>query len=319
MDLRSALKSVSPEGLLSRLPNPRETIISAIDRLPVAREAAYPFVPGETVSAAVAAVSEVVGGGMSATVEYLADAATPGGGYESYFEAVTALAEAGLSTGQDLLVDLRELGLVEDEGALPETTEVARTLAVAASAVGMNITFCGLPHALIDDGLAVHQELVGDFPLTGVTLAAALHRTEADCFDVAALKGRVRLIKREGQEAVGVAFTRAADVDKAYVRCLRILMSGGAHAAIATHDRRLVDIGQALAIRSDRAMGEYSFQFRRGVAGDIATELRESGESVNVLVPYGPQWANYMATKIQVNPAAVGQAARAAVRGGAGQ
>lgn len=319
MDLRSALKSVSPEGLLSRLPNPRETIISAIDRLPVAREASYPFVPGETVAAAVGAVSEVVADGMSATVEYLADVTAPGSGYQQYVETIAALAEAGLAAGQDLLVDLRELGLVEDEGSLPAVIDLAATLSASAAAVGMSLTLGGVPHALVDDALAAHQELVGDFPMTGVTLAAALHRTEADCFDVAALKGRVRLVKRESQEAVGVAFTKAADVDKAYVRCLRILMSGGAHAAIATHDRRLVDIGQALAIRSDRAQGEYSFQFRRGVAADIAQELRESGESVSVLVPYGPHWAAYMATRIQVNPAAVGQAARAAVKGGVGQ
>ncbi|MGV1003273.1 MAG: hypothetical protein ACOYEV_00600 [Candidatus Nanopelagicales bacterium] len=316
MDLKAALKSLSPEGWLSRLPNPRDTIISAIDRLPVAREAAYPFVPGETVDAMVAAVAETTALGLRVAVEYLPAGAPPS--RQIYPEAITELVAADQAAGSELVIDLAELGLagVDD---VPAVTAAAGDLCAAADAAGMTVMIAALPHALVDDGLAVHQELLQSYPSTGATLAAALHRTEADCFDMAALNSRVRLIKREGPDAVGVAFSKPGDVDKAYVRCLRILMSGRANAIIATHDRRLVEIGRALAIRSDRARGEYAFQFRRGLAIDVATELCEDGETVSVLVPFGPDWATYMADNIHLHPAAVTQAARAAVKGGAAQ
>lgn len=315
MDLKAALKSVSPEGLLARLPNPRDTIIFAFDRLPVAREAAYPFVPGETVAAAVAAVAETAAEGLCAAVEYLPEPAGEPPAAEVYPQVVAELAASDLTGSSELVVDLAELGLGGPED-VAQVTAAAAGLCTSAEEAGMMVTLAALPHALVDDGLAVHQELIERFPRTGVTLAAALHRTEADCFDMAALNSRVRLIKRQGPEAVGVAFGKPGDVDKAYVRCLRILMSGRANPLVATHDRRLIEIGRALAIRSDRDQGEYAFQFRRGVATEMALELREDGESVSVLVPFGPDWATYITDNIQLHPAAVGQAARAAVKGG---
>ena len=48
-------------------------------------------------------------------------------------------------------------------------------------------------------------------------------------------------------------------------------------------------------------------------------DLVQAGETVSVLVPYGPDWASYVATRISLNPAAVERAARAAVTRGSGQ
>jgi proline dehydrogenase len=307
------------DGHLVRQARPgRDSLIAALDRISVAREAVTPFVPGETVASAVSAVTEAMDAGMSASLMFLPPPNVPGASLLSYMQVIEALDADSLTDGTDLTVDLAELGL-DGPGSVDHVLSETAALCGAATAVGMTVTFAGVAHGLVDDALMIHSELVASYPSTGVTLAAALHRTEADCFDVAALGARVRLIKRESSEAVGVAFTKPADVDKAYVRCLRILLSGRSHAIIATHDHRLIDIGGALAIRSDRAQGEYEFQFRRGVAGDTAAELLAAGESVSQLIPYGPDWANYMATRITLNPAAVGQVARAAVNRGAGQ
>jgi proline dehydrogenase len=256
--------------------------------------------------------------GMAASLMFLPPADVVGASMLSYMQAIEALDADHVADGTDLTVDLVELGL-EGPDSVQAVISEAAALCGAAAAAGMTVTFAGVAHGLIDDALLVHAELVGSYPTTGITLAAALHRTEADCFDVAALGARVRLIKRESHESAGVAFAKPADVDKAYVRCLRILLSGRSHAIIATHDRRLIDIGGALAIRSDRAQGEYEFQFRRGLAGDTATELLAAGETVSQLIPYGPDWANYMATRINLSPSAVSQVARAAVHRGAGQ
>ena len=59
-------------------------------------------------------------------------------------------------------------------------------------------------------------------------LQAYLRRTEGDCRDLAGPGSRVRLCKGAYSEPESVAFQRRAEVDRAYVRCLKVLMPGAA-------------------------------------------------------------------------------------------
>ncbi len=290
----------------------RKSIVAAIDRIPAARLAVSPFVPGETIGAAVAAVHHVLAAGMAASVTYLPPTDAGGGARLAYLQAVEALDSDGVAEGADLTVDLAALGLGSSSQEAV-TTDVAAVCA-AATAVGMTVTFAGLAHGLVDAALLVHRAVLTTFPDVGITIAANLHRSEADCLDLASVGSRVRLIKREAVEPASVAFTRGPEVDKAYVRCMRILMATGARTIVATHDSRLIEIAAALAERSDREPGHYSFQFRLGVTPERAEELVAAGSTVSVLVPYGPDWATYMARRIAMKPSAVGQVARAVVR-----
>jgi proline dehydrogenase len=120
-------------------------------------------------------------------------------------------------------------------------------------------------------------------------------------------------VRQEAGEAEGLAFAAGHEVDKAYVRCAKLLMAAGARTVIATHDPRLIEIATALAVRSDREPGHYSFQFRLGVRPDAAAELVSTGERVGILVPFGPDWARYMSRRIALKPNSIGQAARAAL------
>ena len=52
---------------------------------------------------------------------------------------------------------------------------------------------------------------------------------------------RVRLCKGAYNEPESVAFQDKHDVDKSYVRCLKVLMAGQGYPMVATHDPRLVD------------------------------------------------------------------------------
>lgn len=300
-------------SVLRRLPS-RESILAAIDRIPVAREAVSPFVPGETVAAAVSAVGDVVAAGMSASVTYLPAADAEGTCLLAYMQAIEALDEDHAAEGNDLTVDLVALGLGEASRASVAADVAA--LCGATTRAGMTVTFAGLPASAVDDALAIHRDLVADHPDLGFTVAANLFRSEGDCLDLSAVGSRVRLIKREANESVAVAFTRPNEVDKAYVRCMRILMARGARTIVATHDARLIEIAAALAERSDRDPGHYSYQFRLGVIAERATELVAAGSSVSILVPYGPDWATYMSRRIALKPSSVSQVARAAVQRG---
>ncbi|MGB8020211.1 MAG: proline dehydrogenase family protein [Candidatus Nanopelagicales bacterium] len=297
-------------AVLKRLPG-RQEIVAAIERMPVAREAVSPFVAGETVGAAVAAVGQVVAAGMTASVAYLPAAGTGETALLAYMQTIEALDDDNLAEGSDLTVDLVALGL--GAGSTPAVVSIdVAALCSAATAVGMTITFAGLSHDLVDDALWIRAQLAHKYPDLGVTIAANLLRSEGDCLDLARAGVRVRLIKREANEPVGVAFTKPNEVDKAYVRCMRILMETGATTIVATHDSRLIEIAASVAQRSERAQ-HYSFQFRRGVIAERAAELVASGSQVSILVPFGPDWASYMSRRIALKPSAVSQVARAAV------
>ncbi len=297
-------------GVLKRVAN-RDTFVSAIDQSPAARGAITPFVPGETVASAVAAVQGVEAAGMSASVAYLPDPQALVSCLLVHMQTIDALDSANLAEGADLIVDLVALGLTRvDPTSI--TTDLA-ILCAAAEEVGMTVTLAGAAHEHLDATLSIHAALAGDHPDLGVTIAANLLRSEADCGDLARAGARVRLVRQESPEVQGLAFTDRHEVDKAYVRCAKLLMALGARTVIATHDPRLIEIATALAVRCDCEPGHYSFQFRLGVRAAAAAELVSNGSQVSVLVPFGPDWANYMSRRIALKPSALGQAARAVV------
>ena len=85
-------------GLLKRIPN-RDSIASAIDQLPATRSAVSPFVPGETVAAAVSVVEDVHPAGMSASVAYLPDPPTLASCRLVHMQTIEALDSADLAAG----------------------------------------------------------------------------------------------------------------------------------------------------------------------------------------------------------------------------
>jgi proline dehydrogenase len=291
----------------------REDLAGTLERVPAARGAVSPFVAGESVASAVAAVGEVMGRGMAASVLYLPLQDSQGAARVADMQVISALDDEDLSDGTDLILDLVALGLGRTSSEALATDVAA--VCSAASKVGMSVTLAGLSHDHVPVALRLRAELADEFPALGVTLGANLLRTEADCLDLAAAGARVRLVKREAPEDSGVAFTKAHDVDKSYVRCLRTLMSG-ARTVVATHDQRLIEIAAALAERSDRDPGHYTYQFPRGLLDDLAAELVAAGAPISILVPFGPDWPTYVATRLALTPGAVGQAVRAATGGG---
>jgi proline dehydrogenase len=297
-------------GVLRRLPSV-DAVSSAIDRLPAARQAASPFVAGDSVASAVAGVAEAMAAGMTASVLYLPTAQARGAARLVHMQVIEALSGQDLSEGNDLAVDLGDLGLGRGIDGDALQSELA-ALCSAAGAAGMTVTFMGLRHPHVGEALAVFSDLVDSFPDLGFTVAANLLRSEGDCIDLADWGARVRLIRREWAEPGHVAFTAAHDIDRAFVRCARVLIGGGARVVVSAHDPTLVEITSALVLRDEAGPDRHSHQFRRGLVGEQAAELAATGGAVAVLVPFGPDWPTYVAHHITPTLSTLGQAARAA-------
>ncbi len=289
----------------------RDAVLSVLARSPITRAAVSPFIAGEGVQDAARAAQDILLAGMAVSVQRLGDPAGKDPALPSHLATIAALAEAGVSEGADLLVDL--VGL--QRGRLSDPVGLSADLAQlceAAAGAGMTVTLADVAADQVDTGLLLQASLGGAHPDLGLTVSANLLRSEADCGDLARAGARVRLV-REAPAESGLAFTDRHDVDKAYVRCVRVLMAEGARPIIASDDRRLLEIGTALAVRSDREPGSYSFQFRLGIRPQAAADLVATGSTVSVVVPFGPDWSSYVSRQVGVTPGSVGRALRAVV------
>lgn len=292
-----------PLLLLARSDRVKDLVTS----LPVSSGVVSRYVPGESVESAVAAVEELAGSGLCVTLDYLGEDTLDPGQAEAtaaaYVDLLTALAARGLSGRAEVSVKLTAVGLVLPERGERLALENARAICRAARNAGTTVTLDMEDHTTTDANLRVLRELRKDFPETGAVLQAYLKRTEADCADLAVEGSRVRLCKGAYSEPATVAYQSRLDVDRSYVRCLRVLMEGSGYPMVATHDPRLVGIAEALARRNGREPGSYEFQMLYGVRPEEQRRLAEAGETVRVYVPYGQQWYGYLMRRLAERPA----------------
>jgi proline dehydrogenase len=111
------------------------------------------------------------------------------------------------------------------------------------------------------------------------------------------------LCKGAYKEPQSVAYQRKDEVDKSYVRCLKVLMQGEGYPMLATHDPRLIALGGELA--KDRVQGSYEYQMLYGIRPTEQERLAKEGETVRVYVPYGDEWYGYFMRRLAERPANV--------------
>lgn len=276
-----------------------------VTTLPLSSGIVRGYVPGETVRDAIAAAERLAADGLDTTIDHLGEDTVEEtqatAAVQAYRVLLDRIADAGLGRRVEVSVKLSALGLrLEDGEAI--ALENARRICRAAAGAGTTVTVDMEDHTLTDSTLAVVAALREDFPGTGAVLQAHLHRTEADCRALAGAGSRVRLCKGAYDEPAEVAFTDPADVDRSFVRCLKVLMSGDGYPMVATHDPRLVEIAVALASRYGRAPGTYEFQMLHGVRPAEQRRLAADGERVRVYLPYGEEWYGYLMRRLAERP-----------------
>jgi proline dehydrogenase len=283
-----------------------------VDAAPVSRSVVRRFVAGAATDDAIRVARELADDGLAVSLDHLGEDTLTGeqavAVRDEYVSLLSRLGAAGLTPGAEVSVKLSALGQkVDDRMAY----EHARAICTAAAAAGTTVTLDAEDHTTTDSTLEILAELRKDFPATGAVLQAYLRRTEADCRELSTTGSRVRLCKGAYAEPESVAFQSALDVDKSYVRCLNILMSGDGYPMVATHDPRLVAIAEDRARWFDRSTDEYEFQMLYGVRPDEQARLAADGQTVRVYVPYGDRWYGYLMRRLAERPSNVAFFARA--------
>ena len=295
--LREALLRVSRSGAMK----------SVITRAPITKGVVERYVAGETTEDALRVTRTLADANLTVTIDHLGEDTTKvaqaTATTEAYLELLARLSDAGLADIAEVSVKLSAIG--QQLGAEGESiaTENARLICAAAAEAGTTVTIDMEDHTTTDSTLFVVRALRRDYPWVGAVLQAYLFRTEDDCRELATEGSRIRLCKGAYAEPDSVAYADAAEVDKAYVRCLKILMAGAGYPMVATHDPRLVEIAVALAEREQRAKDTFELQMLYGIRPSEQARLAKLGHTVRVYVPYGTDWYGYLVRRLAEKPA----------------
>jgi proline dehydrogenase len=277
-----------------------------VSTMPVSAGIVRSYVPGETTASVVDATAEQAEAGIRVTLDFLGedtlDVEQADATVAAYLEVLEQLSARGLTRMAEVSVKLSAIGQALPDNGHKIALENARTICRAARNAGTTVTLDMEDHTTTDSTLSILRDLRKDFPETGAVLQAYLHRTEADCRALAYEGSRVRLCKGAYDEPEEVAFQDDLDVDRSYVRCLKVLLAGQGYPMIATHDPRLVEIASSLASRYGREPGSYEFQMLYGIRPEEQRRLVEAGERVRVYIPYGVEWYGYLMRRLAERP-----------------
>ncbi len=287
-----------------------ERLAKAVSTLPVSSAIVARFVAGETPDEAVEAARRLLGDGLQVSLDHLGEDTRDREQAERttrcYLTLLDRLSRAGLTRGTEVSLKLSAIGQALGRDGDKIALDNLATIADAAQNAGTTVTLDMEGHTTVDSTLSVLHEARRDFPDTGAVVQAYLRRTEQDCRDLAHEGSRVRLCKGAYDAPESVAFQKVSDVDRSYVRCLKVLMAGHGYPMVATHDPRLIEIGSALAMRHDRSRGSYEFQMLYGIRPTEQRRLAGLGDTVRVYVPYGDQWYAYLMRRLAERPANLG-------------
>lgn len=283
-----------------------------IEKAPVSRSVVRRFVPGADTPAVVDAVAELARTNLRSTIDYLGedttDLAQARHTRDTYLSLLNQLEQRGLAEGglAECSLKLSALGQALPQDGEKVALDHAREICEVAGRMGTTVTIDMEDHTTTDRTLEAVRALRVDFPWVGAVLQAMLHRTEADCRDLAHEGSRVRLCKGAYLEPESVAFQSASEVDRSYVRCLKVIMAGEGYPMVASHDPRLIEIAAALVAANERQQGTYEYQMLYGIRPDEQRRISDRGDTMRVYLPYGDEWYGYLMRRMAEKPANLG-------------
>ncbi|KOU27819.1 proline dehydrogenase [Streptomyces sp. WM6373] len=277
-----------------------------VSAAPVTKPVVNRFIPGETVDQVIPIVEDLTQAGLEVTLDVVGEDITEveqsHAARDAYLQLIERLAELGLGEKAEMSVKLSMFGQALEGGHEVALANV-RPVVEAAAAIGTTVTLDAEDHTTLDSMFAIHEELRKDFPQTGCVIQAYLFRTEADARRLADNGSRVRIVKGAYKEPAEVAYQDKAEIDKAYVRILKILMDGEGYPMIGSHDPRLIAIGQELARKAGRKLDEYEFQMLYGIRSEEHLRLAAEGHRMRVYTAYGTDWYGYFMRRLAEKPA----------------
>ncbi len=162
--------------------------------------------------------------------------------------------------------------------------------------------------ACVDLEIDIYNKLRAEFPKNvGLVLQAYLRRTMSDLekFNIINAGGyplNFRLCKGIYVEPDKIAFKDYQEVRDNYLTDLEFMFKHSMYAAIATHDKYLVEQSYKLIDKYKVPKTRYEFQMLFGVTPELRQSIVDKGHKMRVYVPFGKHWFNYSTRRLKENP-----------------
>ncbi|MER3522931.1 MAG: proline dehydrogenase [Ignavibacteria bacterium] len=209
----------------------------------------------------------------------------------------------------NLSIKLTSLGLkLSKELCTHNTREILK----AAAEENIFVRFDMEDSSCTTDTIDIFRTLHKEFSNCGIVLQAYLYRTEHDARALMAegMKN-FRLCKGIYKEPASIAYQKRDEVQRNFLKVLRVMFEGKAYVGIATHDSVLVDGAKAMVEEFGLRKNEYEFQMLLGVCPELRKALVNEGHKVRLYVPFGESWYAYSMRRFKENPEIAGYVARA--------
>ncbi|MBV9821763.1 MAG: proline dehydrogenase family protein [Actinobacteria bacterium] len=262
------------------------------------------FVAGSTEADALRVTADLAAAGLLTTLDFLGEDTTSTEQAEHTVRAYESVLAglAGLAGSAEVSVKLSAIGQSLPGDGEKIALDGARRICQAAEKAGTTVTIDMEDHTTTDSTLGIVTELRQDFPWVGAVLQAYLHRTEADCRELAGPGSRIRLCKGAYAEPESVAFSGDA-VEDSYRRCLAVLFAGQGYPMVASHDPAMIAEARSLVVQHRRDSDSYEFQMLYGIRPEEQRSLAAGGHRMRVYVPYGDEWYGYFMRRLAERPA----------------
>jgi len=269
------------------------------------RSFARRFIAGENIQEALEAARAIERRGLLLTLDHLGENVTTLAEAEAatreYLAIVRAIVDAG--TSRNVSLKLTQLGLDVDKAiAVDNLRRILEHAEPADFFVRLDMEGSHYTDVTLEVFETLWQQ--GNRGL-GVVLQATLRRSEQDLQRINALGGRIRLVKGAYTEPRAIAYQRKAEVDAAFARMMKVLITDGHQPAIATHDENMIELTRRWAAEHGVGPERFEFQMLYGVRRDLQASLVSAAYRVRVYVPFGRQWFPYFMRRLGERPANV--------------
>jgi proline dehydrogenase len=263
------------------------------------------FVAGRSVEEVLAAATAVNSHGMATTLDSLGEnvhsPAEVNEAADVYHRLLDAIEQRRLDA--NVSVKLTQMGMDLDPELASATTAALVKHAVAANTfVRIDMEGSEYTQATIDLVSNLHA-MPGNRAGVGVVIQAYLYRSGADIDRLLQQGIRIRLCKGAYQEPPNLAFPDKADVDRNFVRLMKVLLPSGLYHGIATHDEKMVEATCRFARERGIEPHQFEFQMLYGVRRDLQRSLVARGYRVRVYIPFGTEWYPYFMRRLAERPA----------------
>ncbi len=260
------------------------------------------FVAGEEMAQAIEAIKQLNRKNISATFDHLGESISSEAEtleeVHEYQRLIDSIESHSLNS--NVSVKLTQLGLDIDNELCYRNT---RAIVEAAHRHHNFVRIDMEDSPRTDATFEIFKRLRAEFEGVGIVVQSYLYRTEKDIEEMLKLNARIRLCKGAYKEPESVAFPDKADVDKNYIKLMKLLLPSGIYHGIATHDPNMIEATKGFARENGITSDKFEFQMLYGVRRDLQEGLIKEGWRVRVYVPYGKFWYPYFMRRLAERPA----------------